>query len=74
MERIDEINPVNHTVLLNVFIIFSKRYRVCLHSNLVVWEKENSSTGKKKKAFQLNFIAQQKLMSVTSELTNHSKL
>lgn len=68
MERMDEVNPVNHTVLLNVFIIFSKRYRVCLHSNLVVWEKENSSTGKGN-VFAIKILLHNK---VTSELTTPS--
>lgn len=56
MERIDhEVNPVNNTVLLNVFLIFNKRYRVCLHSNLIVWEKENSSTGRTKTKSKICF-------------------
>lgn len=36
----------DNVVLLNTFVIWKKRYRVFYHSGVLVWEKNESKTGK----------------------------
>jgi hypothetical protein len=42
VEPTDEVNT-QHLILLNTFLVNSKRYRVVYHSGHLVWEKEDSN-------------------------------
>lgn len=45
--NINNINNGNdNVVLLNTFIVWKKRYRVFYHSAILVWEKNDTKTGK----------------------------
>lgn len=43
----DQTNTTDdNVVLLNTFVIWKKRYRVFYHSSMLVWEKNESKSGK----------------------------
>lgn len=45
-KSISPTNEVSNVVLLNTFVILKKNCRVLFHSDVLVWEKEDSKKGK----------------------------
>lgn len=52
-KSISPTNEASNIVLLNTFVILRKNCRVLFHSDVLVWEKENSKKGK---AQLINFV------------------
>lgn len=61
----------NGIVLLNTFVIWKKRYRVFYHSAVLVWEKNDTKTGK---YMALLFFVSRSTHSICLEVRNGSNV